>query len=700
MLTPSQLGCNLCRMLIIYRILKKFASFLTFRGVASIFLALIVVACGGGISTTSNTPSITLSLINASGSTVTNMVVGTSYTLVATATQTGGVAANVVVTFTAGSLAALTPSTGTALTNSAGVATMVIVPSTAGASTATASATVNKITTTAATSTTAATTTTTTVAVTGSSNYAVSTLGASGTPAVVTLSALTATSGSTLGTSLTSGSSTTLSLTVYNNGVAPTTPASVAFTTTCGQVSPTPATSTGGGAVSATYSSVNADGSLCQGSPAATVTATTSGVTSQVSMFVSAPTTGSVSFISASPTQMYLSGAGATSQATLTFKARSTTGAVLANWPIDLTLTGNPGGVTFGTQGNTALVAGTTDASGLVTVSVFAGGTPGPVTIQATWNANAAIYTTSNSFSVASGPPQQRAMTLSMTNPNIEGWNVAGSTTQLTVRIADANGNAVPNGTVVNFVSSGGQINSTCTTALVATFSQCSVNFSSQNPRPTNGRVAVLAYLEGIKNYTDTNANNQYDAGTDTLSDQGDAYRDDNENGVYDSGEFVVNKGGALTCTGAGGTTPMRVNTCTGLLPTTVRAQTIILLASNLPLVTAVAGQASFTSTNARGFNFILNGTAQPLLPMPSGTSISITSSVTGCTVGTTTPSAVQFISGGTNPAANVGSLHSVTLTGTPAAGAAPAVTCNGAVLTIQTVSPSGQQGSATVTVP
>lgn len=578
---------------------------------------------------------------------------------------------------------------------------MVLVPTTAGASTATASATVSKITTTAATATTAATTTTTSVAVTGNTNYAVSTLGASGTPAVVTLSALTATSGSTLGTSLTSGSSTALSLTVYNNGVAATTPASVAFTTTCGQVSPTPATSNGSGVVSATYSSINADGSLCQGSPAATVTATTSGVTSQVSMYVSAPTTGSMTFISASPAQIYLTGSGATSQATLTFKARSNTGTVLANWPVDLTLTSNPGGVTFGTQGNTALVAGTTDASGLVTVTVFAGGTPGTVTIQATWNANAAIYTTSTGFSVASGPPQQRSMSLAMTNPNIEGLNIDGTTTQLTVSISDANGNAVPNGTVVNFVSNGGQINSTCTTSLVATFSRCSVNFSSQAFRPSNGRVVVLAYLEGIKNYTDTNANNQYDAGTDTLSDQGDAYRDDNENNAYDSGEFVVSKGGAVVCAGAGGLTPKRVNTCTGLLPTTVRAQAVILLSSSTPTVTAVAGQAgNFATIAAQGFNFKLNSNGQPLLPMPSATSISITSSVTGCTVGTISPAAVPFVGGGTNPLADLGTVHTVTLTGTAAAGVTPAVTCSGAILTINTTTPSGRAASATVTVP
>ncbi len=670
-------------------------------GLAAAFCAISIVACGGAAgSSSSNTPGLTLTIINASGATVTNLVVGTSYTLVATVSQTGGAAANVVVTFTAGSLATLTPTAGTALTNSSGVATIVIVPTTAGASTATASATVTKVTTTAATATTAATTTTTNVAVSGSTNYSVTTLGASGTPAVVTLSALTATSGSTVGTSLTSGSSTALSLTVYSNGVAPTTPASVAFTTTCGQVSPTPATSNGSGVVSATYSSVKADGSLCQGSPAATVTATTSGVTSTVSMYVSAPTTGSVAFISASPTQIFLANSGSTSQATLTFKLLSTTGSALVGELINLTLTGNPGGVTFGTQGNTALVARTTDASGLVTVTVFAGGTPGAVTIQATWNANSAIFTTSNGFSVASGPPRQSAMTLAMTNPNIEGWNIVGTTTQLTVSISDANGNAVPNGTVVSFVSSGGQINSTCTTALVSTFSRCSVNFSSQNPRPTNGRVAVLAYLEGVKNYTDTNANNQYDAGTDTLSDQGDAYRDDNENGVYDSGEFVVSKGGAIACAGAGGTVPMRVNTCTGLLPTTVRAQAIILLSSGLPLVTAVGGQASFTATNARGFNFTLNGTAQTLLPLPSSTSISITSSVTGCTVGSISPSAVPFVSGGTNPLANLGSVHTVTLTGTAAVGATPAVTCNGAVLTINTTTPSGVAGSATVTVP
>ena len=151
-----------------------------------------------------------------------------------------------------------------------------------------------------------------------------------------------------------------------------------------------------------------------------------------------------------------------------------------------------------------------------------------------------------------------------------------------------------------------------------------------------------------------------------------------------------MSKEGLLPCpvTPIDQTTPKRANTCTGLLPTTVRGQTVIFFSSNTPYVQAAAGQASFTSIAARAFNFDLTGDLQRALPMPSGTSIAITSSVAGCTIGVINPTAVQN---------GVSTRHSVMLTGTAGV---PDVTCNGAILTINTTSPSGQAGSATVTVP
>ncbi|MEY4295453.1 MAG: hypothetical protein RLY82_1141, partial [Pseudomonadota bacterium] len=188
----------------IYHLFKKIALWMPVKVMASIFLSLAVVACGGGEKGATNVPALVLTMLDSSGASVNSVVVGASYTLKATVSQTGGAAANEVVTFTSGSLGTLTPTSGTALTNSLGVATITFVPTAAGAATASASATVNKITTIAATTTTPSSTTTTRVAVSGDLNYGVSaaTAGSSGT-ASLTLSLVDA--GNNAVTSMTIG---------------------------------------------------------------------------------------------------------------------------------------------------------------------------------------------------------------------------------------------------------------------------------------------------------------------------------------------------------------------------------------------------------------------------------------------------------------------------------------------------------------
>jgi hypothetical protein len=306
-----------------------------------------------------------------------------------------------------------------------------------------------------------------------------------------------------------------------------------------------------------------------------------------------------------------------------------------------------------------------------------------------------------------------------------------GDTTTITARLADANGNPVPDGTVINFVSSGGQINRSCSTSTANSggtnasgFSQCSVILMGQNPRPANGRVAVLAYAEGVKNFTDNNGDGTYTAGTDTLIDMGDAYRDDNENDVYDAGEFLISKGGSTACsngngsstggtgtggistTGYGGAVPARGNTCDGNLAGTVRKQIAILFSSYNAQATAVTA-TSFTSPTAATFRFYLNGTGTTgnLLPLPSGTTVSTSiTSPTGCTASDLSPSTISNTSNtGTTAATNVGALYpfTVTLTGTAAAGVTPAVTCAGATLKISySSSVSGASSNVTLTIP
>jgi hypothetical protein len=273
------------------------------------------------------------------------------------------------------------------------------------------------------------------------------------------------------------------------------------------------------------------------------------------------------------------------------------------------------------------------------------------------------VFALTSNLTVASGPASQRFMSLSVQTFNIEGWNRDGTATTLTVRVADRQGNAVQDGTVINFTAEGGQVGSSCQTKQANNISSCSVDFVSQNPRPAGGRASVLAFINGTKDYVDVNFNNRFDAGTDTLVDIGDAYRDDNENGSFDTGEFRIPRGGSLACAGSGEPFPAVANTCDNQLATTVRQQAVILFSSTQPLVTNLqvsSGQVSF----------ILGSIDNPLLPMPAGTTVTATASDTtpsnqvGCAIARTINSTVPNVNPTSNPAADLTTPHGAVLSG------------------------------------
>jgi hypothetical protein len=110
-------------------------------------------------------------------------------------------------------------------------------------------------------------------------------------------------------------------------------------------------------------------------------------------------------------------------------------------------------------------------------------------------------------------------MSLAVETFNIEGWVIDGTSTQLTVRVADRQGNAVEDGTVVNFTAEGGQVARSCaTTPVFRGFPSAAWPSRARIPVRQGGRASVLAYLEGTKDYVDVNGNNRYDAGLDTLA--------------------------------------------------------------------------------------------------------------------------------------------------------------------------------------
>jgi len=629
------------------------------RILCGMLFAALMTACGGGggspgatsgggttdggsnPGTSTATASLTASIIDGSGATTTSVTLGGTFSATATVKDKAGLPVkDRLVTFKLSNAGIASLAPDTALTDSSGVAKVAISAASItarGAATLSASADVSG------------------TAVTGQTDFSVS-------ASNLTLSSITVGN-----PSLASGGNTSVAVTALLNGAASSgVPVNVTFSASCGRINgstgPFSTTTNGSGVATVTYTAVNADGTLCAG--AVTLTASSAGADPRSATLTVAPAqANAITFVSATPAQIFVAGSGALEQSIVKFKALSGV-TPSPNVSVRFSIVTNPGGVGLNASGSTGDVTVTTDALGEASVTVFSGTIPGPVKVRASLISDSTVFAETQNLSVSSGPPSQRFMSLSVSTFNIEGWNRDGTPTTLTARLADRQGNPVEDGTVVNFTSEGGQVASSCSTVKVNGISSCSVDFISQNPRPDGGRVSVLAFASGTKDYTDNNGNNRYDAGIDTLKSIGDAYRDDDEDGVYDAGEFVVPRGGTSACSpaSAGWPFPSRANTCDTGLATTVRQQAVILYSSTNPDI-------SVTTNSSAYFEFRLFSLHNPLLPMPSGTTVAVevgdsTDNALTCAVDKLFGSTVANISPSATPGETLATIHSVTLKG------------------------------------
>ena len=562
----------------------------------------------------------------------------------------GGTVPNTLVTFDMGAFTNAVVAPASLLTNNFGVATVSVTPSSisaVGGATVKASAQVGA------------------ASVSNQTSFNVA-------PTSITLSPISLGSAS-----LVSAGNTSLDVTVNISGTpASGVPISVTYTTSCGRINgtgiSTSVVTNGSGVASASFEAVNSDGTLCDG-PVTLIASSGSVKSDPITVTVARATANAITYVSpGSSVQIFVAGTGALEQSIVEFKVLS--GATpMPNQQVTFSLLTNPGGVGLNATGATADVLATTNSSGVASVTVFSGTIPGPVKVRAALTSNSSVFAETQSLTVASGPASQRFMSLSVEKFNIEGWIIDGATTKLTVRVADRQGNAVANGTVVNFTAEGGQVAHSCATVTVNLISSCSVDFVSQNPRPVGGRASVLAYLAGTKDYVDTNGDNRFDAANgDVLVPIGDAYRDDNENGLYDSslGEFVIPRNGAEVCVSKGWPFPSRIDTCDNSLATTVRQQAVLLFASSSPLLTVTSPSFGVNSASVHGLSFSLNSFDNQLLPMPAGTVITAKASgqsgsppnVVKCSVDELYGTTVPNISPSSNPAIDLGTQHAVTL--------------------------------------
>ncbi|RYV03151.1 invasin [Shewanella sp. OPT22] len=413
------------------------------------------------------------------------------------------------------------------------------------------------------------------------------------------------------GTSLPAGGSTVLDVTIANpNGsLATGQPYSLTFNSECKAagkaVIDSPVVSIAGRAFT-TYRSTG-----CEGDDNITVSASTGGsaVTDELTINVDDVNVGSIQYISAQPTLIALKGSGGitgagsrTENSIVSFKLLDETGQAAPNELVCFELSTEVGGLSLAPQPTAAqfnacsnlptppsdldalnkYAAAYTNNAGDVSVTVSAGNVPTPVKVYAQWQGsggqghNAVISNVSDQLVVSSGLADNDSFSLAASVQNPEAWNVDGQNVEITVRAADHFNNAVPEGTRVSFRSEGGSVIGTgsCDTEVNAEnepTGACFVTWTSADPRPfegtsvvcpvafngitappcigTNrddfnsgvssiipeprpGRATVTAYAIGEESFVDLNGNGLFDSG-EPFNDIVEAFPDHNEDGVY-----------------------------------------------------------------------------------------------------------------------------------------------------------------------
>jgi hypothetical protein len=290
------------------------------------------------------------------------------------------------------------------------------------------------------------------------------------------------------------------------------------------------------GTATATYSATG-----CSGTDTITASALVNDVplTATTQVTVAAATVGSIQFVSANPDNIGLLGTGGVGRqetSTVQFAVTDSTGGPVSGATVDFSLSTTIGGIQL------TPTSVTSDAQGFAQTVISAGSVATSVRVKAAVSGLVPeISAQSDQLTITTGIPDNDSVSLSMECVNIEGWDLDGVTTDVTVRMSDRYNNPVPDGTAVTLNAEGGQIGGSCvtTTTQAAGAGVCTVTFVSSDPRdnPTiatgDGRVTILATAIGEESFVDADSDGIFN-NADSPLEIGEPFRDDNENGVAD----------------------------------------------------------------------------------------------------------------------------------------------------------------------
>lgn len=478
---------------------------------------------GTGTPVTSE-PKVSLALTDGSGAAITSLSGGQSASVKATVlTAAGKPAANVIVKFAAGegALVTFTPESASALTDANGVAVVSVKPASvdsAGATAITATSVVESKT------------------ATGTTNISVG----AAPRTIGTLAFVPAPTGT-----LAAFSAVALHIPVSSGGQAATEAPGLVMSSVC--VGDGTATLVPGSFANGIQTATYTNNGCLRGTDRITVSIGNS--SQSIDIPVGAANIGAIQFAGSSVagSSIVLKGSGGqgrTEAAQISFRVVDQHGNGLPGVDVDFSATTSTGGLSV------SPARATTDSTGQVMTMVSSGTIPTPVRVIAEASRNGVkISGLSDTLTISTGLPMQKSMSMSATKYNLEG-SYDNETSAITVLLADQYGNPVSDNTAVNFVTEGGAVGSSAQGACVTANGGCTVNLRTQNFRPLNGRVTVMAYLQGIEDFTDSNGDGQYTctgytgttpyrplvdgcpSGGEPFADQGDAFLDTGNHAV------------------------------------------------------------------------------------------------------------------------------------------------------------------------
>lgn len=264
----------------------------------------------------------------------------------------------------------------------------------------------------------------------------------------------------------------------------------------------------------------------------------------------------SIGFVDANPSLIRLKGTGGAETSVVRFKVLNGIGAPVKNACLNFSLNTSAGGLALADTkcaASDTLPGARSDAEGYVSIIVQAGNVATPVTITAI-EQHSGVSTQSSGLRVSTGIPDQKGFSLAVSKFNPSAWETDGVTVDIPVLLSDAFNNRPADGTVVSFRTSGGGIQESCTVVEGG----CTVKWRSQDPRPSDGRVVIMAHTNGNETFIDSNGNGLYDfeAFTDESEGEGEGgngvydvaepFTDANKNGLYDFEAYTdTNENGA-----------------------------------------------------------------------------------------------------------------------------------------------------------